>query len=125
MRLLCRVSSLLFSLAYGQRFSEGISYDFANVENLSDACRSALDITVECHWLLPTFDLEPIDLTSDNLTAICTNECSESLASTRRSIESACPSNSDIIVVDNVAYPATTTIDNLISTNDKLCLKDA
>lgn len=118
------VSSLLFSLAYGQRFSEGVSYDFAGVVTLSDGCQAALDLTVECHWLLPTFGLEPIDLTSENLTAICTKECSQSLASIRSSIESACSDNSDVIVVNDIAYPATTTIDSLIGTKGQLCLKD-
>lgn len=118
------VSSLLISLAYGQRFSEGISYDFAGIETLNDGCKASLNLTVGCHWLLPTFGLEPIDLTSENLTAICTKECSESLASIRSSIESACSTESDVVVVDNIAYPATTTIDSLISTNDQLCLKD-
>ncbi|KAF2723823.1 carbohydrate-binding module family 50 protein [Polychaeton citri CBS 116435] len=115
----------LLALSQAQSFPEGYSYDFSSIPTLTPGCQDALNTTVQCSWLLPTYDLDSIDLTSENLTTVCTTSCSDSLSSTRKTIDSACPISSNQIVVEDIAYPATETIDRLIDTYSKLCLKES
>lgn len=120
---------LLLSLVYShharsQSFSNGFYYDH-NMPSLSSSCQSALNETVQCHWMLPATDQDSLELTSENLTSICTADCSSTLKSTRASIASACPNSSNSVVVNGIAYPATETIDRLADLYSKLCLRDA
>ncbi|GAB1728898.1 hypothetical protein NU195Hw_g8908t1 [Hortaea werneckii] len=74
--------------------------------------------------MLPAQDLDSSELADDNLTTICTNDCRASLQSAATSIRSACPLSDNQIVVDDIAYPATETIDRLTDLFDKICLRD-
>jgi hypothetical protein len=123
MRVLLVVLSC-YGLAYAQSFPSGLSYDF-NIPTLSADCRTALNKTVQCSWMLPAFDVESLELTKDNLTTICTPKCRSSLRSSRASMKAACPVSDNQIVLDDIAYPATETIDRLTDLYEKLCLKDS
>jgi len=74
--------------------------------------------------MLPATDQDSLELTSENLTTICTAECRPTLSSVRASVESTCPVSDNNIVVNGIAYPATEAIDRLVDLYDKLCLKD-
>lgn len=113
-----------YGLVYTQSFPSGLSYDF-DIPTLSADCRTALNETVQCSWMLPATDVESLELTKDNLTTICTPECRSSLKSSRASIRSVCPVSDNQIVVDDIAYPATETIDRLTDLYEKICLKDS
>lgn len=123
LRRLFSVAACL-SLVHSQSFPDGPGYDF-DIPTLSDECQEALNHTVQCSWLLPLNDVESLELSSSNLTTVCTEECQSTLKSTRSSINAACPPSNNQIVVDGIAYPATETIERLLHLYDKMCLKDA
>jgi hypothetical protein len=60
----------------------------------------------------------------EDLECICTQECSDSLASTRKSIASGCAKDNIIYVYDNREYPMTRPIDKMIDTKKRTCLRD-
>lgn len=122
MRRLLAVFSFSASVR-SQSFPNGFHYDF-DIPSLSQTCQEALSETVQCSWMLPAQDLDSSELADDNLTTICTNDCRASLQSAATSIRSACPLSDNQIVVDDIAYPATETIDRLTDLFDKICLRD-
>lgn len=65
-----------------------------------------------------------LDLSRDNITAVCKPECGSSLKSIRSSISDAFPVESNKLDRGTIVYPATATIDLLFDTWNKLCLKD-
>jgi hypothetical protein len=117
------IASICAALVHSQSFPNGFSYDF-DIPTLSGSCQAALNETVQCSWMLPLNDLEGLELSKDNLTTICTSDCRSSLKAVAKSVRSACPVSSNHIVVDDIAYPATETIDRLTDLYDKICLKD-
>lgn len=113
----------LLLLVDGQTFSNGFSYD-TNISTLDTACKKALNKSVECSWLLPAYAAEYMDLSTQNLSTICTSGCWTSLTQSRKTIESACPVSSNYIDIEDTSYPATQRIDTLMDTYNKTCLLD-
>lgn len=111
----------LLTLVDGQTFSNGFAYD-TNISTLETPCQKTLNESVDCSWLLPAYAAEEMDLSTQNLSTICTSSCWASLAQTRKTIESACPVSSNYIDIDGTSYPATQRIDALMDTYNKTCL---
>ncbi|MCJ1245494.1 hypothetical protein MMC30_002698 [Trapelia coarctata] len=61
----------------------------------------------------------------EQLNALCVDSCYSSLLSTRGTIQQGCTASTDIIVYDDIAYPATYVVDNFIFTYDVSCRKDS
>lgn len=115
--------ALLPTIAAAQRFPNGFAYD-SDISTLTPACQSALNRTVDCSWLLTLYQVDSVDLSTQNLTTICTDDCYSSLTATRDVIKSACPTSSNHIYGDGASSPATQRIDSLIDTYNKTCLRD-
>lgn len=56
---------------------------------------------------------------------LCVTDCYTSLQSARAKIEATCTAETDVIVYEDVAYPATFIADNYLLTYDVSCMKDA
>lgn len=115
--------TLMMGFVTAQRFPMGFSYD-TDIPSLTQPCRDALNSTVDCSWQLALYNTEDIELTTSNLTRLCTSSCYNSLLHSRGIIQSACSAKSNEIAVDGDMYPATQRIDSLIDTYSKTCLKD-
>lgn len=55
-------------------------------------------------------------MTADQIEAVCVDGCYRSLETARTTIADECALNTDVIVVENVAYPATFFVDNYLFT---------
>jgi hypothetical protein len=117
----------LVALARAKSVLEGISYtgDSTSVDTLSDTCKAALAVETQCDPSLEGYALDNILPSSEDLEYICTQEFSDSLASTRKSIASGCASDNILYVYDNREYPMTRPIDKMIDTKRRACLRDA
>jgi hypothetical protein len=117
------LSIYLPALVAAQRFPNGFAFD-SDITTLTPTCQSALNGTVNCSWLLALYEVDSVDLSLQNLTAICTDTCYSSLEDTRSVIESACPTPANYISSEGTSYPATQRIDSLLDTYNKTCLID-
>jgi hypothetical protein len=64
-------------------------------------------------------------VTADQIEDVCVDDCYSSLEAARSVIAAACTLDTDIIVVENVAYPATFIVDNYLFTYELSCRKDS
>ncbi|KAL2811774.1 hypothetical protein BJX63DRAFT_433124 [Aspergillus granulosus] len=64
-------------------------------------------------------------MTTDQVNKTCTDECYLSLEGARTVIAAACAAETDVIVVENVTYPATIIVDNYLFTYRLSCRKDS
>lgn len=117
------LSVYLAALVAAQRFPDGFAFD-SDISTLTPTCQSGLNRTVDCSWLLALYEVDSVDLSLQNLTAICTDACYSSLEDTRSVIKSACPTPANYISSDGTSYPATQRINSLLDTYNKTCLRD-
>ena len=61
----------------------------------------------------------------DQIEDVCVDDCYSSLEAARSVIAAACTLDIDIIVVENVAYPAIFIVDNYLFTYELSCRKDS
>lgn len=126
---LMRTCPALFLVARARAKSvlESISYtgDSTSADTLSDTCKAALAIEIQCDPSLEEYALDNVLPSSEDLVHICTQKCSDSLASTRESIAFGCAIDNIIYVYDNREYPITRPIDKMIDTKKRTCLRDA
>ncbi|CAG8905566.1 unnamed protein product [Penicillium egyptiacum] len=64
-------------------------------------------------------------MTSDEVAVVCVDGCYASLESARTVIAAACTLDTDVIVTENVAYPATFIVDNYLFTYQVSCRTDS
>lgn len=64
-------------------------------------------------------------MTTDQVDAVCVDSCYTSLEAARTVIAAACTLSTDVIVVENVAYPATFIVDNYLFTYQMSCRTDS
>ena len=116
----------LVALVQAKSVLESISYtgDSTSVDTLSDTCKAALAIETQCDPSLEGYALDNVLPSSEDLVHIRTQKCSDSLASTRKSIASGCASDNILYVYDNREYPMTRPIDKMIDTKKRTCLRD-
>ncbi|KAI5363488.1 hypothetical protein Slin15195_G091370 [Septoria linicola] len=120
----------LFSASIGsgvvqaQRFANSATADFAH-PGVGAKCDAALESIIACPEMLGGFARLSEVLTPEQLAETCTPECAESLQTAKSEIEAKCKAASDVIVEDDIAYPATYWVDKYIYEHSKSCLKDA
>ena len=101
--------------------SLSIDVDFPG---LSTSCKSAMNSTVKCDGLLVEVMQEAISLSPENLISICVNSCALSLQTAQDNIASACSAATDVIVLGDLAYTATYSLNELKFTYNVTCQKD-
>ncbi|KAI7494236.1 hypothetical protein KC367_g8157 [Hortaea werneckii] len=97
---------------------------FMSYPGISNACETALNTTVDCPAFLQRVSVNNAILDLDQVQALCTGSCVTDLQSARSDIASACTADTDVIVYDNVAYPATFIADQYLFTTEVSCLRD-
>ncbi|KAI7559619.1 hypothetical protein KC343_g10058, partial [Hortaea werneckii] len=97
---------------------------FMSYPGISNACETALNTTVDCPAFLQRVSVNNAILDLDQVQALCTGSCVTDLQSARSDIASACTADTDVIVYDNVAYPATFIADHYLFTTEVSCLRD-
>ncbi|KAE8353839.1 hypothetical protein BDV28DRAFT_132335 [Aspergillus coremiiformis] len=116
------LSSLLIQSAWTQQPAGTEMY--VGYPGLSDACRAALATDVTCPPFISVVSVQKAILDSDEVQELCIDSCYTSLQKARSTIKTACTADTDIIVYDNVAYPATFIADNYLFTYEVSCKKD-
>ncbi|KOC07375.1 hypothetical protein AFLA70_31g004611 [Aspergillus flavus AF70] len=115
------------TLVAGQQF-KWYSYPWETL-NLTQACFTAINSSVSsCPSLLATHTTGTgtVDiLGEDALQSLCVDSCRKELQALRGTVQAACTGQGDVMVYDNIAYPATFMIDNLLYTYDVSCYKDS
>ncbi|RMX79389.1 hypothetical protein D0869_08345 [Hortaea werneckii] len=97
---------------------------FMSYPGISNACETALNTTVDCPAFLQKVSVKNAILDLDQVQALCTGSCVTDLQSARSDIASACTADTDVIVYDDVAYPATFIADQYLFTTEVSCLQD-
>ncbi|KAJ5153569.1 LysM domain protein [Penicillium canariense] len=122
-RYISTALGLLFAVSgHYQQLSDAPSY--INYPGLSEACLTALNTTVSCPPFLNPVSASREILDSDLVTELCVDSCYTSLDNARDTIQEACTASSDVIVHNNIVYPATFIIDNYLYTYNVSCRKD-
>lgn len=98
---------------------------FTNYTGLSTDCQQALATNVTCSPYLGVVSETNGIVTADQIEDVCVDDCYSSLEAARSVITAACTLDTDIIVVENVAYPATFIVDNYLFTYELSCRKDS
>ncbi|EFQ98548.1 LysM domain-containing protein [Nannizzia gypsea CBS 118893] len=142
--ILLHIVGRLLLAVLGQRFvgSDG-SQSLDPIElspqgSLSDSCkygirisddgikltsrRSTFETNVTCHRALPSIALHGHFPTIDELAALCTSDCLQSLDSLRISQDKLCAN--DLVTESGVLYPATFIVNTLIWTYNYTCHRD-
>ncbi|KAL6230075.1 hypothetical protein BDW75DRAFT_245169 [Aspergillus navahoensis] len=110
-------------MAWAQQFAG--TEMFTAYPGLSPTCQEALATNVTCPPYLGIISESNGVMTSDQVNEACINNCYTSLESARTTIASACTLDTDVIVVEGVAYPATYIVDNYLFTYRLSCRKDS
>ncbi|CAG8067040.1 unnamed protein product [Penicillium salamii] len=97
---------------------------FTNYPGLTDGCKESLATNVSCPVFLPVVSPDNSLLDDDQVVELCVDVCYDSLKSARATIEAACTETTDMIVVEDIAYPATFIADKYLLTYDVSCRKD-
>ncbi|KAL4739523.1 hypothetical protein BDV11DRAFT_169938 [Aspergillus similis] len=123
-RYISTALGLLFAVSgHCQQLSDAPSY--INYPGLSEACLTALNTTVSCPPFLNPVSASGEILDSDLVTELCVDSCYTSLDDARDTIQEACTASTDVIVHNNIAYPATFIVDNYLHTYNVSCRKDS
>ncbi|KAH7317115.1 LysM domain-containing protein [Stachybotrys elegans] len=101
-----------------------------NELGLSSACFDAVNSTVSaCPAWLPAFagfEDSSFDLLgASRLKDLCDTTCQADLTSLKKRIASACTDKTDVMVPNDIAYPASLFIDRLLYAASLSCLKDS
>ena len=99
--------------AAAQRFNDGYGFN-TNFPGVSDGCKDAMNSTVACDSFLADARENYIQFSSEELDKICAQGCVDSLKEYRSKVEETCSAETDVIVIDEIAYPATYTADELL-----------
>lgn len=105
--------AVLLPLSWAQQFTG--TQMFTNYTGLSTDCQQALATNVTCSPYLGVVSETNGIVTADQIEDVCVDDCYSSLEAARSVITAACTLDTDIIVVENVAYPATFIVDNYLS----------
>ncbi|KAJ5964996.1 uncharacterized protein N7479_004872 [Penicillium vulpinum] len=116
------IGALLIPAVLGQQ-PVGLQV-FTNYTGLTEVCKDALATNVTCPPFLLVVSPDNAILDEDQVTELCVNDCYTSLKSARATIQAACTEDTDVIVYEDVAYPATFIADNYLFTYDVSCRKD-
>ena len=123
--LLVSICFAVLSITAGaQRFADWPLQEYDHPE-LSAKCASALETTISCPTMLDSFAVLSEMLDSTQLAMMCTTECVESLQIVRNEILASCTDETDVLVVNGIAYPATYWAEKYIHAQAKSCLKDS
>ncbi|KAK2764377.1 hypothetical protein FQN54_009071 [Arachnomyces sp. PD_36] len=106
--------------AAAQLFSDGSGFN-ANYPGISDDCKEALNRTVACDSFLADGPDNYVQLSTEELDKICVPDCPDALEEFRSHAEEKCSAESDIIVIDDIAYPATYTVEKLLYNYNVTC----
>ncbi|CAG7962411.1 unnamed protein product [Penicillium salamii] len=115
--------AVLLPLSWAQQFTG--TQMFTNYTGLSTDCQQALVTNVTCSPALGVVSESNGVVTADQIEDVCVDDCYSSLEAARSVIALACTLDTDIIVVDEVAYPATFIVDNYLFTYELSCRKDS
>ncbi|KAJ5656875.1 hypothetical protein N7507_008825 [Penicillium longicatenatum] len=115
--------AVLLPLSWAQQFTG--TQMFTNYTGLSTDCQQALATNVTCSPYLGIVSENNGVVTADQIEDVCVDDCYSSLEAARSVIAAACTLDTDIIVVENVAYPATFIVDNYLFTYELSCRKDS
>ncbi|KAE8150567.1 hypothetical protein BDV25DRAFT_172050 [Aspergillus avenaceus] len=96
--------ALLFHSVRGQQ-PAGIQ-TFVDYPGLGDECKAALATNVTCPPFLAIVSQDNAILGEDEVGELCVDDCHSSLKSAREAIQAACTESTDVIVYNDVAYPA-------------------
>ena len=91
-------------------------------DGLSSICSASFNQSLSYYEILPDIALQGYFPTTDDLYALCTSQCLQSLETFRNAQSAAC--NSDVLVIGEVGYAPTVLIDNLIFTYNYTCKTD-
>ena len=116
--------AVLSMTARAQRFAEWTFQEFDRPD-LSAKCSSALKTSISCPAMLDGFATRSEMRDPTQLAMMCTTECVESVQLVRKEILASCTDETDVLVVNGVAYPATYWAEMYIHEQTKSCLKDA
>ncbi|KAF2460035.1 hypothetical protein BDY21DRAFT_419731 [Lineolata rhizophorae] len=97
----------------------------ADYPGLSSACATAVNPSLECDDVLGSMSIDLVYLDDDDLEALCTTTCEQSLLDAQASIQSACAADTDVIVDLGVAYPASYVLDHFIYAYRSTCRTDS
>ncbi|KAL6230178.1 hypothetical protein BDW75DRAFT_248902 [Aspergillus navahoensis] len=98
---------------------------FTAYPGLSSACQEALATNVTYPPYLGTISESNGMMTSEQVNEACIDDCYTSLEIAKTTIANACTLSADIIIVENVAYPATYIVDNYLYIYRLSCRKDS
>ncbi|KAK1252995.1 hypothetical protein MKX08_004182 [Trichoderma sp. CBMAI-0020] len=115
-------SWLLHSLVHCQVLSNLVQLEAPG--NFSASCSAAFNQSLACSLSLARVASGSFVPTSNDLPKICTDACLSELESLRAKQLKVC-NNSDVAVIDGLAYPATHTTDLLLFTYNYMCMKNA
>ncbi|KAL4883820.1 hypothetical protein BJY04DRAFT_216155 [Aspergillus karnatakaensis] len=115
------VTSLLVLSAGAQQLAR--TRMFVDYPGLSDRCKEALATNVTCPPFLVVVFKTNLHLGEDEVNELCKGDCYTSLRNARANIEVACTLDTDVIVFEEVAYPATFITDHYLLTYDVSCQK--
>ncbi|OCK74384.1 carbohydrate-binding module family 50 protein [Lepidopterella palustris CBS 459.81] len=124
-------SSLIYVtfLALGFRYVRSQQLQGASTymayHQLSPSCQDALNTSVACPFGLGSLASDGGMIDSDGTTALCVDSCHSSLLSAQSTIAEACTSTDDIVVFNDVAYPATFFVDNYLLAYSMACRTDS
>ncbi|KAF5011761.1 hypothetical protein FDECE_2128 [Fusarium decemcellulare] len=116
----------MLGYAVAQQFADDDEYYESSEDHFTLECRTALNSTLDCSWLLGDYDSGELpDLSNEQLKSICTPKCADSLPKVQKKIHAACPyKNNKIKFEDGQYVAATITVDRLVDSHQKLCFKD-
>ncbi|KAJ5426043.1 hypothetical protein N7465_001113 [Penicillium sp. CMV-2018d] len=117
----------LVALVVGQVYAQQLSGTqmFVDYPGISDPCKEALATNITCPPALAIWSLGNPLLSEDEVHELCVEGCQTSLKTARAAIAAACTADTDVIVYEDVAYPATFIADNYLFTYEVSCFKDA
>ncbi|KNG89016.1 hypothetical protein ANOM_002404 [Aspergillus nomiae NRRL 13137] len=116
------LAALLIQSAHGQQ-PVGTQM-FVDYPGLSDECKAGLATNVSCPPFLPAVSQDNAILDYDAVRELCVDDCYRSLKTARATVQAACTASTDVIVYEDVAYPATFIADNYLLTFEVSCKKD-
>ncbi|CZR70102.1 uncharacterized protein PAC_20003 [Phialocephala subalpina] len=114
--------AFFFNLACAQQFTDlPLPPSWPGI---SSACYDALNTSVSCPGFLGTISVNNPRLLPENLTSLCVESCLTSLNDVRETIIGSCTNSSDVIIYDEITYPATYIADRFIYTYNLVCRVD-
>lgn len=117
------IFAFLLGTTIAQQFSDYF-YDY-DIDTYTAECKIVLNETLQCSSLLGFIESDNIELSKDELTELCTEECRDSLAQARKNILEACPvSTNKVEFEDGQVGTAQDRINIFLDQFSKTCLAD-